>query len=94
MNFLKVISEVIVALAAAGVRYATIGGFAMALRGVQRSTVNLDFILMLEDLPKADEILRGFGYERAFRSENGSHDVSADPTGGGSTFSTHFAVRA
>lgn len=77
VNFLKVITDVIGALEAAGVRYATIGGFAMALRGVQRATVDLDFILMLEDLPKADGILRRFGYERAFRSENVSHYISA-----------------
>lgn len=78
MNFLKVITEVVGALEAAGIRYATIGGFAMALRGVQRATVDLDFILMLDDLAKADEILRGFGYARAFRSENVSHYLSSD----------------
>ncbi len=78
MNFAKVITEVVGALEAARIRYATIGGFAMALRGVQRTTVDLDFILMLEDLARADEILRGFGYERAFRSENVSHYISAD----------------
>lgn len=78
MNFLKVIREVVGALEGAGVRYATIGGFAMALRGVQRATVDLDFILMLDDLAKADEILRRFGYERAFHSKNVSHYVSSE----------------
>ena len=29
----------------------------MALRGVQRATMDLDFILMLEDMEKADAIL-------------------------------------
>jgi len=43
------------------------------MRGVQRATVDLDFILMLEDLDRADAILKGCGYQRAFRSENVSH---------------------
>lgn len=73
MNFLKVIREVCGALDKAGVRYALIGGFAMALRGVQRSTVDLDFILMMEDLEKADAIFLRQGYSRVFRSENVSH---------------------
>ena len=50
MNFLKVIDAVCLDLDTAGVRYALIGGFAMALRGVQRATTDLDFILMLQDL--------------------------------------------
>lgn len=50
----------------------------MALRGVQRATMDLDFILMLEDMEKADEILRGFGYERFFHSANVSQYRSTD----------------
>jgi len=78
MNFIKVIENVTSQLDAAGVRYALIGGFAMALRGVQRATIDLDFILMLDDLEKADAIFTGNGYQRAFRSENVSHYVSDD----------------
>ncbi|WP_328985577.1 nucleotidyl transferase AbiEii/AbiGii toxin family protein [Thiorhodovibrio winogradskyi] len=63
----------------AGVRYALIGGFAMAMRGVQRATVDLDFILMLEDLDCAHRILRQAGYQRAFHSENVSHYVASQP---------------
>ena len=55
------------------VRYALIGGFAMAMRGVQRATVDLDFILMIEDLSKAQNILEGLGYELLFKNENVSH---------------------
>jgi hypothetical protein len=49
MNFIKVIGQVVVQLEASQIRYALIGGFAMALRGVQRTTMDLDFILLLED---------------------------------------------
>ena len=59
-----------------GLRYALIGGFAMALRGVQRATIDLDFILMLEDLDAADAIFSRAGYQRAFRNENVSHYTS------------------
>lgn len=54
----------------------------MALRGVQRATMDLDFILMLEDLEKADGILSEAGYRRLFRSENVSHYMGSDDTWG------------
>lgn len=73
MNFAEVIPTLVRHLDAADVRYALIGGFAMALRGVQRTTLDLDFILMLEDLETADRILGTLGYRREFRSENVSH---------------------
>lgn len=73
MNFSKVIGAVVAGLDGAAVRFAVIGGFAMGLRGVQRATMDLDFILMLEDLEKADAVLTRLGYRRAFHSENVSH---------------------
>ncbi len=78
MNFELVIQKVVGALETKGVRYALIGGFAMGLRGVQRATMDLDFILMLGDVDKADEILRGFNYRRVFHSPNVSQYESTD----------------
>ncbi len=78
MDFTKVITEVVGAMERAGIQYALIGGFAMALRGVQRATMDLDFILALDDLAKAEAILSAHGYKRVFRSENVSHFVSPD----------------
>ena len=78
MNFELVIRRVVGALEAAGIHYALIGGFAMALRGVQRATMDLDFILMLEDMEKTHKILGDFGYERIFQSANVSQYVSSD----------------
>ena len=78
MNFIKVIEKVTSELDASGIRYALIGGFAMALRGVQRATVDLDFILMLEDLGKTDIIFKDAGYIRAFHSQNASTYMSKD----------------
>ena len=46
MNFLAALEKLTAAFDEADVHYALIGGFAMALRGVQRATVDLDFILL------------------------------------------------
>ncbi|MBL9218341.1 MAG: nucleotidyltransferase [Opitutaceae bacterium] len=78
MNFELVIRRVVEAMEAEGIRYALIGGFAMALRGVQRATMDLDFILMLEDMRRADAILRGLGYECLHQSPNVSQYQAAD----------------
>src|SRR5207248_10458958 len=82
MNFEQVISVLPGELERAGVHFALIGGFAMGLRGVQRATGDMDFILMLEDLEKADTILQRLGYRREFRSENVSHYLSPESAWG------------
>lgn len=78
MDFVRVLKELVGAMEAKGLHYALIGGFAMSLRGVQRATADLDFILLLDDLATADTWLLGHGYQRVFRSENVSHYESAD----------------
>ncbi len=82
MNLLNVLKVVVGELEEASVGYALIGGFAMGLRGVQRATMDLDFILALEDLERADAILQRHGFKRRFRSENVSHYTSDDPDWG------------
>src|SRR5690606_31468073 len=79
MDFSQALPGLISRFNAAGIRYALIGGLAMAMRGVQRSTLDADFILLLENLEEADSILRSLGYRKEFASENVSHYVSADP---------------
>ncbi len=79
MDFQRAIDEVCGQLDQAGLHYALIGGFAMAMRGVQRATVDLDFLLLLEDLEKADEILQATGYNRYYHSDNISHYRSEAP---------------
>jgi len=70
MNFDLVLRRVVSEMENQGIHYAVIGGFAMALRGAQRATLDLDLILMLEDMEKADLLIRNFGYERFFHSSN------------------------
>lgn len=79
MDFNLVIDGMVGAFDRAGVRYALIGGMAIALRGIQRSTLDLDFIVATEDLPAADPILRGLGYTRVFHSANVSQYGAEDP---------------
>jgi hypothetical protein len=78
MNFVKVMEQVTSQLDSEDIRYALIGGFAMALRGVQRATIDMDFILMLDDLGKADSIFQSAGYVRTYKSENVSHYMAKD----------------
>jgi len=73
VDFYRAIDRICGRFDEAELHYALIGGFAMAMRGVQRATVDLDFLLLLDDLGPADDILRDCGYERAFRSDNVSH---------------------
>ena len=79
MNFETIVPKIVAEFAAAGIRYALIGGLAMAMRGVQRATLDVDFILLLEDLGNAHERLLALGYHRAFHSENVSHYLADDP---------------
>jgi len=78
MDFFRVLQQLSDSFRQADIHYALIGGFAMAMNGVQRATVDLDFILLLDDLKHADQILRDSGYQRHFHSENVSHYRSAD----------------
>jgi hypothetical protein len=79
MDFEKVLSSVVRDLDDHAVHYALIGGMAMAMHGLQRTTLDLDFMLLLDDLAIADEILRSHGYHREFHSENVSHYLGNVP---------------
>jgi Uncharacterised nucleotidyltransferase len=73
MELYTSIRQLIKRLDEGGLRYAVIGGIAMAMRGVQRATFDLDFLLMLEDMASAREILLQEGYACVYQSENVSH---------------------
>jgi len=82
MDFLAALNTVCRSFDEQDIRYALIGGFALAMRGVQRATVDLDLVLAADDLAAADLILSNAGFERRFRSENVSHYRAADPAAG------------
>ena len=62
MDFRTVLTELLAAFEKAGVRYALIGGLALALGGVPRATVAIDFLIEQEDLPRVHVILTDLGY--------------------------------
>ncbi|HRZ15315.1 MAG TPA: nucleotidyl transferase AbiEii/AbiGii toxin family protein [Candidatus Omnitrophota bacterium] len=76
MDFKRVLPLIVTDFDAAGVRYALIGGFALGLYGVSRSTVDIDFLAHKEDLDKIDRVMKKHGYNLEFRSENVSQFVS------------------
>ena len=57
-------------------RYGLMGGFALGLWGVGRSTVDLDFLIDRSDLDKVRGIMKELGYVLKFSSENVSQYVS------------------
>lgn len=79
---MRVLRDVVSEMEATGVRYALIGGFAMALRGVARGTADLDFILALEDMQKTHALLTKHGYHQVFHNDNVSHYQAADRSWG------------
>jgi predicted nucleotidyltransferase len=78
MNFESVLKSLVRAFDEKGIHFALIGGLAMALRGVQRATLDIDFILLLDRIEEADAILQRFGYHCRFKSANVSHYENTD----------------
>ena len=79
MDFRRVLVSLVEGFQAEGVEYALIGGFALALWGVQRATVDLDFLVLRDSLPRLDELMARLGYSCRYRTENVSQFVSGDP---------------
>ena len=76
MDLERVLKELAVRFRERAVRYGLMGGYAVAIHGYPRTTVDLDFLVDREDLGKIDEILGGMGYEIRHRSEEVSQFVS------------------
>lgn len=76
MDFEKVLRILLKEFEENKIRYGLIGGFALGILGINRTTVDLDFLILKEDIPKVDKILKSLGYECKFRSENVSQYIS------------------
>jgi hypothetical protein len=76
MNFKSILSVLIERFQANEIRYALMGGLAFGLWGVGKSTLDIDFLVNRDDLPKIDAIMQELGYECKFKSENVSQYVS------------------
>jgi len=76
MNFRSILSVLIEKFKENEVRYALMGGLALGLWGVGRSTVDIDVLVERDDLGKINRIMQELGYECKFKSENVSQYVS------------------
>lgn len=46
-----------------GINYAVCGGWAMAIHGLPRATLDIDVLVLSEDLPEIMDIARAMGYD-------------------------------
>ncbi len=76
MDLERVLREIAERFRQENIRYGLTGGYAVAIHGHPRTTVDLDFLVDRADLEKIDRILEDMGYERVYRSENVSQFVS------------------
>jgi hypothetical protein len=76
MDFQSVTKKLLKEFEAEEVLYALMGGFAMGVWGVPRTTVDLDFLIHRDDLIKVHGILTEMGYECRYQTENVSQFVS------------------
>lgn len=76
MDFKKTLTALIGAFKKENINYALIGGFALGILGVPRSTVDLDFLVGCDDLEKLDRIMKSLGYDCIYKTENVSQYVS------------------
>lgn len=77
MDFKFVFEKLLTFFHENNVRYALMGGFALGLHGVARSTVDIDFLVHRDDLAKIQVIMSELGYKCVYESENVSQYVSS-----------------
>jgi hypothetical protein len=70
MDLERILRELATRFREREVRYGLTGGYAVAIHGYPRTTVDLDFLVDRRDLPKIDEILADMGYQIRHRSDN------------------------
>ncbi len=70
MNFELVFEQVIKSFEDENLQYGLIGGFALGVMGILRSTIDIDFLLLIDDLEKADQILTKSMYTCVYKTEN------------------------
>ena len=76
MDFKSVLSILLKRFEENNIDYGLMGGFALGLWGVGRTTVDIDFLVKRDDMKKTDGIMREAGYECKYKSENVSQYVS------------------
>lgn len=78
MDFARVLTELTEYFAARELRWAVVGGVAMAAYGLPRTTLDLDFLAERKDQDAIVRHLEGEGYRTLYRSEGYSNHRHAD----------------
>jgi hypothetical protein len=76
MDFQLVFEKVFTSFEKENLRYGLIGGFALGVMGILRSTMDIDILLLVDDLDEADRILNGCMYRCVHRSPHLSQYAS------------------
>ncbi len=76
MDFENVFNVIIAAFEEQEIQYALIGGFVLGAFGIIRSTIDLDFLILADNLDKVDKILKKSMYICSYKSENVSQYTS------------------
>ena len=76
MDFEKMLPLILQQFEQKNIRYAVIGGFAMGALGIMRTTMDLDFLVDAQDLPKIEKLMEQYNYRCIFKTENVSQYVS------------------
>ncbi len=76
MDFQLVFEKVISSFEEKDLQYGLIGGFALGVMGILRATMDIDILLLVDDLDKADKILTGCMYSCVRRSPHLSQYTS------------------
>lgn len=76
MDFKLVLEKIITRFKKEKIHYALIGGFALGLWGINRSTVDIDFLVLKDDIGMVHKIMEGLGYSCVYSTENVSQFIS------------------
>lgn len=77
-RFSKQIEEVVGTLNGAGVKFALIGGLALASHNVVRATRDIDLLVDANDADRVDGLLAKLGYRRLHRSADAGNHLRGD----------------
>lgn len=76
MNFNLVLKYLLALFNKCKVPYVLIGGLALGVHGIIRTTQDIDFIIPLSDIQKIEDFLLTHGYKKLFRSDDVASYVS------------------
>ena len=76
MDFDLVLKHLLELFKKENIRYALIGGLALDIHGIIRTTMDIDILINLEDLDKVDNYLISHGYKKLFRTTDVASYVS------------------